>query len=95
MGGGNDKCEETINQMLVEMNGFEDNEGVVITAATNSSHTNSLKPIGSQGHETVDVKKRPKLSRRCSHWSLYYNTFKDKRTTLGNQILLLMEYTVS
>jgi cell division protease FtsH len=35
MGGGNDEREQTLNQMLVEMDGFEDNEGVVIIAATN------------------------------------------------------------
>ncbi|WP_341790103.1 ATP-dependent zinc metalloprotease FtsH [Rickettsia endosymbiont of Polydrusus tereticollis] len=35
MGGGNDEREQTLNQMLVEMDGFETNEGVVIIAATN------------------------------------------------------------
>lgn len=35
MGGGNDEREQTLNQMLVEMDGFEVNEGVVIIAATN------------------------------------------------------------
>jgi len=34
-GGGNDEREQTLNQMLVEMDGFSDNEGVVIIAATN------------------------------------------------------------
>ncbi|RYE06492.1 MAG: ATP-dependent metallopeptidase FtsH/Yme1/Tma family protein [Rickettsiaceae bacterium] len=34
-GGGNDEREQTLNQMLVEMDGFETNEGVVIIAATN------------------------------------------------------------
>jgi cell division protease FtsH len=34
-GGGNDEREQTLNQMLVEMDGFESNEGVVIIAATN------------------------------------------------------------
>ncbi|MGI4776063.1 MAG: ATP-dependent zinc metalloprotease FtsH [Janthinobacterium lividum] len=34
-GGGNDEREQTLNQMLVEMDGFEANEGVVIIAATN------------------------------------------------------------
>ena len=35
LGGGNDEREQTLNQMLVEMDGFESTEGVVIIAATN------------------------------------------------------------
>ncbi|MFT8470094.1 MAG: ATP-dependent zinc metalloprotease FtsH [Oenococcus sp.] len=37
MGGGNDEREQTLNQILIEMDGFEGNEGVIVLASTNRS----------------------------------------------------------
>jgi len=43
MGGGNDEREQTINQLLTEMDGFEGNTGVNVLAATNRPDVRSQR----------------------------------------------------
>ena len=67
IGGGNDEREQTLNQLLVEMDGFEANEGVIILAATNRKDVLDpalLRPGRFDRNVTVgnpDIKGREKI----------------------------------
>ena len=64
LGGGHDEREQTLNQMLVEMDGFEPNSGVVLIAATNRPDVLDpalLRPGRFDRHVTVD---RPDVNGR-------------------------------
>lgn len=65
MGGGNDEREQTINQLLTEMDGFEGNTGIIILAATNRPDVLDsalLRPGRFDRQVTVD---RPDVSVRA------------------------------
>jgi len=69
LGGGNDEREQTLNQLLVEMDGFETNEGVILIAATNRPDVLDpalLRPGRFDRHVVVarpDVKGREEILR--------------------------------
>ena len=65
MGGGNDEREQTINQLLTEMDGFEGNTGVIVLAATNRPDVLDaalLRP----GRFDRQVSARPSLCSSCA-----------------------------
>jgi len=84
LGGGNDEREQTLNQLLVEMDGFEVNEGIIVVAATNRpvvlDHA-LLRPVRFDRHVVVpspDIKGRENILKTHS-----INIVLDKKVSLN------------
>jgi cell division protease FtsH len=83
LGGGHDEREQTLNQLLVEMDGFESNEGVIIIAATNRPDVLDpaiLRPGRFDRRITVN---RPDVRGREGILEVH-----TKKVPLGNDVLL-------
>ena len=84
LGGGNDEREQTLNQLLVEMDGFEVNEGIIVVAATNRPDVLDpalLRPGRFDRHVVVpspDIKGREKILKTHSK-----NIKLDKKISLN------------
>ena len=84
LGGGNDEREQTLNQLLVEMDGFEVNEGIIVIAATNRPDVLDhalLRPGRFDRHVVVpspDIKGRENILKTHSK-----NIVLDKKVSLN------------
>ena len=64
LGGGHDEREQTLNQLLVEMDGFENNEGVILIAATNRPDVLDPALLRPGRFDRQDVVSRPDIKGR-------------------------------
>ena len=72
LGGGNDEREQTLNQLLVEMDGFEANEGVILIAATNRPDVLdpallAAGPLRPPGRGAEPRRRRPREDPQSAH----------------------------
>jgi cell division protease FtsH len=81
MGGGHDEREQTLNQLLVEMDGFEGNEGVILIAATNRPDVLDPALLRPGRFDRRVVVPRPDLNGRLGILKVH-----SKRTPLGANV---------
>ena len=83
LGGGHDEREQTLNQMLVEMDGFDNKDGVIVLAATNRPDVLDpalLRPGRFDRQVTVSL---PDLKERCAILAVH-----SKKIPLGKDVVL-------